>query len=237
MKMKRRENRLSICNLALAAGVLVMAATPGWCVAIPIANNSFESPSTGGSLGGCPTSWTCSNDVTLGQSTIFGNPEFNPGVIPDGVQAVLIGGQNLNHSGDLFQALGATLQADTTYTLTVFVGHSIGSTPDPYRASLEAAGGVILASDTTLNPPNDSFLLDTITFNSGASPAQLGQALTVRLSGTGSTPNSTVWFDDVQLSATTTVSSSAPEPASIVLSGMALIAVGLLKRFRPRASR
>jgi hypothetical protein len=218
-------------RLAIAAGALVMVGAPGWCTSIPIANNSFESPSTGGFLGGPPTSWTSTTDVTTGERTIFGTVEFGTGVIPDGVQAVLIGGQNLNHSANLFQTLGATLQANTTYTLVVFVGHDLVGVADPYRVSLEA-NGVMLASDNSLNPAAGTFQQDTVTFNSGANPSQLGQALTILLAGTGSATNSTVWFDDVQLDASPTPSGT-PEPATMALSGLALAVVGLLRRIRP----
>ena len=80
------------------------------------------------------------------------------------------------------------------------------------------ANGTVLASDSALVLTKNAFVQDTVVFNSGPSPAQLGQALLIRLAGTGI--NQEVWFDKVTLDASSSV--ATPEPATL-----ALVIVGL----------
>ena len=65
------------------------------------------------------------------------------------------------------------LEANTTYTLMVDVGKRLDFPLSSYSAEL-LAGGVTLATSSSLNPAAGTFLTDTIFFESGPNPAQLG---------------------------------------------------------------
>jgi hypothetical protein len=113
-------------------------------------------------------------------------------------------------NGGLAQVLDVDLAADTTYTLTVQVGNpKLGDYAGPnifpgYRVQL-LAGGVILAEDPdSLAVPEDTWVTATLVYNSGAAPAQFGEALEIRL-GTMANPSGGtgmdlyVLYDDVRL--------------------------------------
>jgi hypothetical protein len=89
-------------------------------------------------------------------------------------------------AGSIFQTVGATLQANTTYTLTLSVGHRADEAFTGYVATL-LAGSVAVAYDDSLNPAAGTFVEDTITYTTGATPALRGQllAISIRSVGTG----------------------------------------------------
>jgi hypothetical protein len=119
----------------------------------------------------------------------------------------------------LSQVLNTTLQAETTYVLSLQIGNAFYNESDvtaDYRIEL-LAGGVILQSDTGPAPAADTWELQSLTFNSGTSPAQLGQPLEIRLLAVSYTTPAgddgyEVDFDDVNLVIT-------PAPASNVFAG------------------
>ena len=103
------------------------------------------------------------------------------------------------------QVLTTTLQAEVQYDLNVKVGNPFvtngGATAD-YRIEL-LAGGVLLQSATGTSPADDtSFTTATLSFTTDAAPAQLGQALQIRLVAKDFAADLKVDFDDVQLTAT-----------------------------------
>lgn len=151
-----------------------------------------------------------------------------PGGAPEGLNVAAAG--NGAASGILSQTLAATLQANTTYTLRVDVGARLDFPMAGYTIAL-IAGNVILDVSSSLVPTPGTFLTDTIVYHSGANPAQLGQSLTIQLSGTGG-PSSVgqTDFDNVRLDATATV---VPEPSSLLLLGPGLAGLALLRgRYR-----
>jgi len=113
-------------------------------------------------------------------------------------------------NGGLAQVLPTNLAANTTYTLTVQVGnpkfgdYTVGNTFPGYRVQL-LADGVVLAEDLNSQAvATDTWVTSTVVYNSGATPAQLGQPLEIRLgtaalqtAGTG--VDVYVMYDDVQL--------------------------------------
>jgi hypothetical protein len=185
---------------------LVLLALPGLAAPITIVNPSFEAPAVApGGFTSVATGWM----NTLG-SPVTDFPLSNQfASIPDGNQVEIL--DDFNGPGTLSQVLSTSLAANTTYTLTFFVGNDLLLPYTGYSAQF-LANGVTLASDTSaVSPTAGHFLQDTITFNSGASPAQLGQPLEITFSDIGFNG---VAFDLVQLDGSTTVGSSTPEPGT-----------------------
>jgi len=234
------------CGSALRF-LLVLAA----CLVLPLSaravlltvnNPSFESPGAAGGVfvGGTstgPTNWTVYNTGSTGNTRFFGvwNPATTTSFIdpvPSGTNiGVVFLDDNAGREAGLRQTLAATLQISTQYTLTVAVGNFRPSVGDPwnfagfpgYRVDL-LAGTLVLASDNnTLSPGEGRFLTSTVSFTTGLSHANAGQALAIRLVSLNG-PGVEVNFDNVLLDAT-----AIPEPTSAGL--VALAAVLLL---RPR---
>ena len=167
---------------------------------------------------------------------------------PEGAQAALVflGGGRSGPAG-LQQTLLSTLQPDTLYTLSVAVGNIASgvSTPEStggggvffnldgfpgYRIELLAGGQVLAADDNSQGAglAEGHFTTATVSFTSGAAPAQAGLPLGIRLinldqPGTALAPAIEVDFDDVRL-----VASAVPEPAAwvLLLAGLAALKSG-----------
>ena len=124
-------------------------------------------------------------------------PVLNPGL-----EAPVYADGDYGYDAGLSQVLSATLEADTQYDLSVLVGNPVlyneGLTAD-YRIEL-LAGGVLLASDTGPSPVDDTtWATVSLSYNSGANPAQLGLPLEIRLLAVDFTDWYEVNFDDVKL--------------------------------------
>ena len=218
---------LTTTLLAIASTLLSHAAL------LTITNASFENPVLAPNTYGVGVSgWTSINGGGFNTATY--NPTSTSfiagGSAPDGSNVAFISANNTAPGAGISQTLSATLQANTTYTLTFDVIHMVTPVLDSYFGSL-SANGVTLASDGSVTPALTQFALDTIVFNSGANPAQLGQALTITLQGTGCLGGpgclgGTVQFDNVQLDASPT-QSSVPEPSTF---GFALAGIVFLAR-------
>ena len=164
-----------------------------------------------------PGDWELNNIpdwVVSGQTATYrpGAGAF-PGGVPEGVNVAAIG--NNVDGGIVSQTLTASLEADTTYMLMVDVGNRLNYPFSHYMIEL-IAGDVTLASGSSLNPAAGTFLTDTIVFNSGSNPAQLGQNLAIQLSAV---INGQADFDNVRLEANAT---PVPAPATILLFGTGL---------------
>jgi hypothetical protein len=147
-----------------------------------------------------------------------------PGGAPQGVNVAAVG-DNVG-GGSVTQVLTATLGANTTYTLMVDVGARLDFPFASYTVAL-IANGVTLASDSSLNPAAGTFLTDTIVYNSGSNPAQLGQNLEIQLSALiGGQAD----FDDVRLDASPTA--AVPEPASLCLMISGMVSLLFYRRRR-----
>jgi hypothetical protein len=178
-----RLKMLMVCTLVLSLGRLARADS------ITVNNFSFEDPAvpSGSFTVGVITDWT-----TTGISGVF-NP-ITPGqfdYVPDGLQV------GYSNGGSISQVLAATLQPNTVYTLTVYVGRRTDF-PDPFSYGIELwAGDVLLNSDTdSVTPDPGSFNAVTVQYTSSDSDPGLGQPLKIVLSGTGSIQTA---FDNVQL--------------------------------------
>ncbi|MCH8147732.1 MAG: hypothetical protein IH987_07005 [Planctomycetes bacterium] len=148
---------------------------------------------------------------------------FFPAGAPQGDHAALVFLSSTIGAGPagLTQVLGDTLQADTTYTLTVQVGNiASGIGPPPcdvfgffdldgfpgYQVQLLAGGVVIAEDDNSLAAtiPEGEFRLSTIQVSVGNTHPQLGDPLEIRLinlnvADTPGDPGIEVDFDDVRL--------------------------------------
>lgn len=202
-------------NAAAAMCVLGLAA-PGQAATITISDPSFETPvlPPGSFAFITGTGWTAT-----GGTPVIDFPGTNQfASVPDGNQVAIL--DDFNGTGTLSQTFAATLSATTTYTLTFWVGNDLLLPYTGYTAAL-TAGGVTLTGDTSaVSPTAGRFLQDTITFNSGSSPAQLGQTLGITLSDVGF---NSVAFDEFQLDGSPTTLGAAPEPQTWMLLGGGLL--------------
>jgi hypothetical protein len=218
--------RSHLATMAAAALCVLSFAALGQAASIAISDPSFETPVLSGvgsftNLSG--TGWT-----STGGSPVIDFAGTNQFVsLPDGNQVAIL--DDFNGPGTLSQTLAATLSANTTYTLTFWVGNDLLLPYSGYTAAL-TAGGVTLAGDNSaVSPTAGHFLQDTITFSSGASPAQLGQALGITLSDVGF---NAVAFDEFQLDGSPTTVGAAPEPQTWMLLGGGLLLLVWLRRGR-----
>ena len=186
-----------IATMAFAGAVGLANADP-----ITVVDHSFEAAKTenGGPLGAAGEStptmiapWVMSGNQGVGWTAAH---EYSAGVQDGDIYAWC------NGAGYISQALAATLQADTTYTLTVAVGQRKDHTSPGYGIELWA-GDNKLASDYSTNqggtgslPAQDSWKDVKTTFGSDLSVTP-GQALEIRLIGYGVQGN----YDNVRLDA------------------------------------
>jgi hypothetical protein len=207
-------------TLLLAATAVSLQAA-----SVVIANPSFEVDNPGGvdgpgSFGPTVTDWTGVGPVAWFQPATAVFPS-----VPDGFN---VGAAGFGGTASLSQTLAATVQPNTIYTLTFWVGQRNDVPLSSWLVSL-SANNVILASDGSLVPAPGTFVEDTISFYSGLSPAQLDQPLVIGLFDTGSPGTAQVDFDNLSLDAST------PEPAT---GGVLAVGLGaLVFFFRRRRER
>jgi hypothetical protein len=102
----------------------------------------------------------------------------------------------VNHYGHiLYQNLTETVQAGSTYTLAVLVGHRLGVPIDDVSVNL-VSGGRFLARAFP-QPAEGTFSQVTLVYNSPLSGGLLGQPMEIELRSAG--PIAQGWFDDVHM--------------------------------------
>jgi len=164
---------------SLFTGVLA-AQTP---VSIPIINAIFQGDTLSCSPGYSCDDWNITGWVVGPQTAIqkMSTAEY-PTAPVDGLYVAAIG--NVDATGSILQTLGATVQANKTYILTVAVGARADYPFTGYLAAL-MAGNVTVAASHSATPVGGTFVSDVIEYKSGATPAQLGQPLQIFVKSVG----------------------------------------------------
>jgi hypothetical protein len=246
----------------LPAAILLCTASLVQADTLTILNPSFEtdvlacSPGPGCATDDTLTDWTASTANPSGFSG--GGVAFNnfgvykpgtaeyPGGVPDGVNVAYLSTNVYNVS--ISQVLGSDLVANDTYTLTGFVGIRKDTSVIPpgigdfgYNVALEANGTVLnsLVNEGKVNAflTPGTFVPFTVTFNSGSTPAQLGQALEIVLTDDGSGNQfepSEIDFDKLSLTDTSQSGggSTVPEPSLGLVLAAAMVGICAIHRRR-----
>ena len=217
----------------LISVAVVAAATPALSQTIFIDNWSFESSAQSCTAGpncfqlGVIPGWTVSSiPRTATFKPSIGTGGIFPAGVPDGVNVAGVGNQD--GTASIMQTTVAALEANRTYTLSAAIGHRADFPFSGYSIQLYA-GNTYLASSSALTPDAGTFLTDTLTFNSGTSPAGLGQLITIQL--VALVPGGQVDFDTITLN-----SAAVPAPAAAIHLLTCLGVIGMWCRKHRRIS-
>ena len=212
-------NKLGLFKIAIASSFLVIVPQGQVKAALlTVANNSFETPVVTSPQGSLSATGLVGDWMFAGGAQGFFNPSlgetFSPG-FGYGASPTLPNGNQVAYSngGTISQTLTATLQANTKYTLGVYVGRRQNVAFAGYNIEL-LAGTTVLASNNSITPAAGTFGYVTVDYTSGVSVTP-GQALGIRLTSNGVQTN----FDNITLDA-----ASIPEPSAI----LGLLGFGLL---------
>ncbi|WP_180539942.1 hypothetical protein [Nevskia soli] len=153
-------------------------------VSIPILNPVFDLDKLTCTAGyycfaGNISGWLCGPETGLQKAS---TAEF-PSAPSAGIYVAAIG--NTGGTGSILQTLGDTLQPNTLYVLKVKAGARADYPFTGYSAGL-VAGNVTVASGNTATPVGGAFVIEEITYNSGANPGQVGKPLQVFVKSLGS---------------------------------------------------
>lgn len=245
---------------SIALLVLSIASFSTQAVLLNVINPSFEDdPNTNNEFFfGNPNGWDLIDPGGVvggldlqGTLTATGSSFFNAGA-PDGdnVALLFIGNSQGSTEFGLAQVLADTLAADTRYQLSVEVGNIQSGTAQSgtffdlsgfpgYRIDLLAGGVVLATTSAGINAPiaEGEFANVTLEHVSGAAPAQLGQALEIRLVNLNlvdaNFPGADleVDFDLVQLDATA-VPQNVPSPTPLSLMLLSAVLFGRVRSSR-----
>jgi hypothetical protein len=179
---------VSLFVLGVGLGLEVQAA------GLVLNNPSFENPAYApGQWGVGIPGW----QVTAGaQAGIQNVPSATPSGTPDGQQVAF-----LNLIGSVSQTLAETVQAGTTYTLTVELGQSIKlETPTGYAVQLCAGEEVLAQASPPVIP--GQFVPATVTFTTPDGDPRIGLPLRVVVLKSTAVYAQQLLFDHVRLDAT-----------------------------------
>jgi hypothetical protein len=215
----------------LLISTLATLALPGLATPITIVNPSFETPSLGGSgFEAVSNGWSGTGIYYAPASSVLTAP------VPDGSQVLTFGDDPSESDHEsVTQTLTTAWAANTTYTLTFYVGafKSTATLYSGYVATLSAGGTVLATDENQVTPASNSFVQDTLTFVTGGTAP--GGNITIGLADP-SQPG-IVSFDLVQLNAVSNVQgSSAPEPGAWILVAAGLVLLGFTRAIRARAN-
>jgi len=244
-------------------GLVVLASVVGYCQSssaglVSVVNSGFEDTSGQSTFNeftfGEPAGWTNYDPAGIIPSAgVFTGTLLPNGVdffndpAPEGNRVALLFNSSRQGDGEYGyeQTLSTVLESNTRYTLSVEVGNIASGIANNgvffnldefpgYRVDL-MAGGVVLAQDlNSLTIPEAEFATSIVSFATGASHAQAGQPLAIRLVNLNeipagftqaTSPDLEVDFDMVQLDVT-----AVPEPSSATYLGIVLIGLILRRR-------
>ena len=219
--------RLRLGVIFLLALCFAVSSGAAWADGIPVQNASFESAyaltsscGLGCAYNGGPIpDWTMTGTGGSFQpSTTFFNLPL-PGGPTDSIVAY-------SNGGTISQILGVTVQPDSTYTLSVYVGDRLDGEVANYSIALDDGSTTLCSTPTASNGAiaPGTFEDVTLTCSTGATVAP--GALTIVLTSAGTQSD----FDNVSVNVV-----QSPEPASYLL---LLIGLGsMVVFFRSRRMR
>jgi hypothetical protein len=208
-----------IVVLAVECGITGLTARAEF---LSISNPSFESPAVAAgefNVASPPPGWTLFGTLHFSGWRSIGvvNPNttllyIDP--VPSGsnIGVVFLGPTYSNIPTGLFQSLTTSLQARTTYTLTVAVGN-MSNDPNPphnafdfsgfpgYRVELLAGDFVVASDNNSLLPGEGRFVTSVVQVVIGSTHTNIGLPLGIRLINLDAAPGIEVNFDDVRLDA------------------------------------
>src|SRR5579871_339222 len=173
---------LSVLAFVTALSGAACAQENANAVSIPILNPSFDGDDMSCTPGAScyensATGWLCGPSAGVAK---FSTVQY-PSAPADGIYVAAIGGSYV--TGSILQTLGVTVQANTTYVLTLRVGARADYPFTGYLAAL-MAGNVTLGANNTA-PLGGSFVTDVVRYSSGPNPAQLGEPLQILVKSLG----------------------------------------------------
>lgn len=177
---------------------------------IAIQNSSFED--TNPLTQSCGTGCTFNNGpipdwtVTGGQSGTAMLGSYYPGGAPDGSIVAFSNGSTISQT-----LTGTSLQANSTYVLSVFVGNRLDNQVSDYSVSLYAGStllGTFSGSNGSITP--GTFAQEFLTYTTGSTVA--AGDLTIDLTSAGIQTD----FDNVQLTVNPV---ATPEPSTLLMLG------------------
>lgn len=193
--------------------LLFLTTTPYLSAAeIPIVNPSFESGTAGWTSGGGVF------DAFPPTAGMFADPA------PDGASVLYVGGASPG-LGSASQILGATVEANTTYTLDFWIGFR--AQPFIQLTTYDVSLLPFAPPMTCGIPARGTFIPCSLTFQSSAADVGLPLTIQIRVGGAGSAAVNQFAFDDFTLNA-----SQVPEPSQILLVLGALAGLLVSKRKR-----
>ncbi len=202
---------------------------------ITVSNRSFESPAVSPgnfNVSAPPLGWSLFGMTNASGWRAVGvvNPNstqlyLDPVPLGSNIAVAFLGPTFSNIPTGFFQVLSTTLQARTTYTLSVAVGN-MALDPNPphnqfdftgfpgYRVELLASNFVVAADHNTLLPGEGRFLTSVVQVAISSSHTNIGLPLGIRLINLDAAPGIEVNFDDVRLDAT-----PMPDPVLTISNG------------------
>jgi hypothetical protein len=216
-------------NLQLTFATLVFAAVPAFANPIVVSNYSFETLPVGGlNNTTCALGCSFSTGAITGWSSTGIVGQFQPGnPLNSQYFTSLSDGPTSAYSntpgGILSQTVSPSVTVGAVYTLMVDLGWRLDGSALMGSADLLINGNRYSAIGLT--PVQGTFGTFVATYTGLLADA--GQAITIELQTTGSQAN----FDNVRLNEV----DPAPEPASFLLLGSALLALSRFRRNQVRA--
>jgi hypothetical protein len=216
---------------------------------VPVANPSFETlpgaglgmacgPSCFFDQGFAPPGWIFTAGTT--NTGLFGQlqPGSGPGgsplppqyfnYVPDGITVAWS-----DEAGSIIhqQIVGQTVNLGDTYTLTVYIGARGDTGGNGFNGGADLVLGSTVCAAAGLQPSPGNWSLYTATCST-TNPLDANQPIIIQLNDTGTTLlGSQADFDNVQLTDSLNTAAT-PEPASFLLMGSGLLAMGGILRRR-----